>query len=242
MRLCHRLSYKSTENRFLILPLLVRFPSNTASSTRLLSTHLPYQMLGDSLNSSDCRVVYVARNPKDTVVSLWHFENLISLEDREPRPLEDVVPKFCAGTVIYGPYYEHVLGYHTESLERPEKFFFVAYEELKSDPKTHVKRLAEFLGCPFEGGDDMDEQVEEVVRSCSVENLKKQEVNNSTDVPSWGMMPYKSYFRKGQVGDHANHLTKDMIDRIDAITKVKFHGVNLALGRKLNFSIDIVAS
>ncbi|KAG5527749.1 hypothetical protein RHGRI_028629 [Rhododendron griersonianum] len=131
-------------------------PSNTPVSTSILSTHIPYQILGETLNSSDCRVVYVARNPKDTLVSLWHFENSEYLRETEPIPLEDIVSKFCEGTVMFGPYFEHVLGYHKESLGRPEKFFFITYEELKSDPNVHVKRLAEFLGCPFVG-EDMEE-------------------------------------------------------------------------------------
>ncbi|KAF7130246.1 hypothetical protein RHSIM_Rhsim10G0058600 [Rhododendron simsii] len=144
-----------------------------------------FKILSETLNSLDCRVVYVARNPKDTLISLWHFQNSIYLGQKwEPQPLEDVVSKFCEGVVVDGPYFEHVLGYHKESLERPEKFFFITYEELKSDPNIHVKRLAEFLGCPFVG-EDMEEQVEEVVRSCSIETLKKHDMNNSSDVPSW---------------------------------------------------------
>lgn len=203
------------------------FPSNTSSSASIFSTHIPYQILGETLNSSDCRIIYVARNPKDTLISLWHFENSMYLgQKREPQPLEDIVSKFCGGSVIYGPYFDHVLGYQKESLERPEKFFFITYEELKSDPNIHVKRLAEFLGCPFVG-EDTEEQVEEVVKSCSIETLKKHEVNNSSDVPSWTIVSYKSFFRKGQVGDHMNYMTEDMIERIDAIMSEKFHGVNL---------------
>ncbi|KAF7129939.1 hypothetical protein RHSIM_Rhsim10G0059200 [Rhododendron simsii] len=203
------------------------FPSNTSSSASIFSTHIPYQILGETLNSSDCRVIYVARNPKDTLISLWHFENSIYLgQKREPQPLEDIVTSFCEGSVTFGPYFDHVLGYQKESLERPEKFFFITYEELKSDPNVHVKRLAEFLGCPFVG-EDMEEQVEEVVRSCSIETLKKHEVNNSSVVPSWTIVPYKSLFRKGQVGDHMNYLTNDMIEQIDAITREKFRGIDL---------------
>ncbi|KAF7129006.1 hypothetical protein RHSIM_Rhsim10G0058200 [Rhododendron simsii] len=203
------------------------FPSNTSSSVSIFSTHIPFQILGNTLNSSDCRVVYVTRNPKDTLISLWHFANSVYLgQKREPQPLEDIVSKFCEGTVIFGPYFDHVLGYQKESLERPEKFFFITYEELKSDPNIHVKRLAAFLGCPFVG-EDMEEQVEEVVRSCCIETLKKHDVNNSSVVPSWTLVPYKSFYRKGQVGDHMNYLTKDMIERIDAITREKFRGINL---------------
>ncbi|KAL0295418.1 UNVERIFIED_CONTAM: Cytosolic sulfotransferase 12 [Sesamum radiatum] len=49
--------------------------SNINHSRRILSTHIPYQLLDKTLDSSQCRVVYVTRNPKDTLVSTWHFVN-----------------------------------------------------------------------------------------------------------------------------------------------------------------------
>lgn len=114
------------------------------------------------------------------------------------------------------------VGVRERELERPKKFFFITYEELKSKINTHVKRLAEFLGCHIEC-EDAEEQMERVVRSCSIETLKNHEVNKSSDVPSWSMVPYDAFFRKGQVGDPANSLNNDMIEHINKITREKFH-------------------
>ncbi|KAF7129404.1 hypothetical protein RHSIM_Rhsim10G0059700 [Rhododendron simsii] len=195
------------------------FPSpDTSPSNRIFSTHLPYQIIGETIDSSDCHVVYVTRNPKDTLVSVWHFINSMEKFKTAPWPLEEAVDSFCKGCVPFGPYYDHVLGYQKQSVDRPKKFFFITYEELKSDPKTHIKKLADFLECPF----DNEEQVEDVARSCSIETLRNHEVNKSGDI--FYYFPYNSYFRKGQVGDHKNYLTKDMIDRIDTITNDKFQG------------------
>ncbi|KAB1207035.1 Cytosolic sulfotransferase 15 [Morella rubra] len=47
------------------------------TSPRLLSTHLPYSLLTRSVKDSMCKIVYLCRNPKDTFVSLWHFQNSI---------------------------------------------------------------------------------------------------------------------------------------------------------------------
>ncbi|KAM7274929.1 hypothetical protein ACFE04_016795 [Oxalis oulophora] len=58
-------------------------------------------------------------------------------------PLEVVVQNFCSGTVPYGLYYDHVLGYKKASLEKSKNVF-----ELKGDARTRVKRLAEFIGYP----------------------------------------------------------------------------------------------
>ncbi|EEE68990.1 hypothetical protein OsJ_27924 [Oryza sativa Japonica Group] len=44
-------------------------------SPRLLSTHLPHQLLPPRVAELGCRIVYLCREPKDVVVSTWHFMN-----------------------------------------------------------------------------------------------------------------------------------------------------------------------
>ncbi|KAG5223740.1 cytosolic sulfotransferase [Salix suchowensis] len=202
--------------------------ASTSSSSRILATHLPRQILADAVRPADCRVVYVTRNPKDTLTSFWQFV-LKSRSYEEPWPLEMAVEKFCNGVVPFGPYYDHVLGFWKESLERPEKVFFITYEELKDDTKTQVKRLAEFLGCPF-NGDGEEEVLDEIVMSCSFEKLSSHEVNKSSEHSPWMRLPMSSFFRKGEVGDHRNYLNNEMVERIDAITVEKFHELGLMYG------------
>ena len=45
-------------------------------SPRVLATHLPYSLLPSSVISeerSGCRIVYIFRDPKDSLVSYWMF-------------------------------------------------------------------------------------------------------------------------------------------------------------------------
>uniref|UniRef100_A0A0E0QL66 Sulfotransferase n=1 Tax=Oryza rufipogon TaxID=4529 RepID=A0A0E0QL66_ORYRU len=46
-------------------------------SPRLLSTHLPHQLLPPRVAELGCRIVYLCREPKDVVVSTWHFMNKV---------------------------------------------------------------------------------------------------------------------------------------------------------------------
>lgn len=196
-------------------------------ATRIFNTHIPYQFLGENLESSGCRVVYVTRNPKDTLNSLWHFVNKWKMDEEAPWELEEAVEKFCHEVIPGGPYYEHVLGYRTASLKNPSKVFFVTYEELKNDTNAHVKRLAEFLGCPF--GQD-DKKVEEIVKCCSFEVLSSHEVNKSEDCRLWFPMPNNSFFRQAKVGDHKKYFSDEAIERIDALTREKFHKCGFIYG------------
>uniref|UniRef100_A0A1U7X6M3 Sulfotransferase n=1 Tax=Nicotiana sylvestris TaxID=4096 RepID=A0A1U7X6M3_NICSY len=51
----------------------VNNPSLLDTELPLLATHLPYPLLPPSILESDCKIIYICREPKDTFVSLWHF-------------------------------------------------------------------------------------------------------------------------------------------------------------------------
>ncbi|KAG9143141.1 hypothetical protein Leryth_024161 [Lithospermum erythrorhizon] len=174
----------------------------------------------ESIQKSNCKIVYIARNPKDTLVSLWHFFNTIFRPDQEPHPLEKAVENFCNGVQQYGPFYEHVLQYYLESRKRPEKILFLKYEDLQRDPRGEVKKLASFLGKNMG-----EKEVDKVLWRCSLERLKNLEVNKNGSVLH--AVPNSSYFRLGVVGDWKNYLTPEMEDRINETTSLKLDGFGL---------------
>ncbi|KAK6117860.1 hypothetical protein DH2020_048394 [Rehmannia glutinosa] len=193
------------------------------SAPRLLHTHLPYAVLPDSVKNSACKIVYIARNPKDTLISMWHFFNSVSRPNQDPYPLEKAVDYFCSGIHLYGPFFEHVVEYWQKSQKRPQKILFIKYEELKSEPKQQVSKIAEFLGRPFAD----EKEVDEVLWRCRLERLKNLEVNKSDTF--FSNTPNKSFFRKGEVGDWKNYLTTEMEEQINQISRIKFEPFGLFL-------------
>ncbi|XP_054823621.1 cytosolic sulfotransferase 5-like [Prosopis cineraria] len=195
------------------------------SSPRLFATHLPYVLLPESVKGSRCKIVHLCRNPKDMFVSFWHFANKIRPETQGLIPIEDFFEKFCQGTVVYGPFWDQILGYYKEALERPEKIMFLRFEDLRREPIKVLKDLAEFIGCGFSKDEVKGNVVEDILKLCSLENLSNLEVNKTGKV--WFGIDNKAYFRRGEVGDWKNFLTIDMSERIDLIIKEKLgkHGL-----------------
>ncbi|PPD66526.1 hypothetical protein GOBAR_DD36602 [Gossypium barbadense] len=185
----------------------------TGSEIPLFASHLPYTCLPKSVIHSDCKIVYICRDPKDTFVSMWFF-----------------LRKFVAGKnstdqrlnlSSHGPYWEHILGYWEASIRRPEKILFLKYEDLVEDTQLWVKKLAEFFGCPFSAGGER----EGVVKECSFESLRDLEVNKSGKHEKRGrVIENSAYFRKGVVGDWRNYLSDEMGKKIDVIMEEKLMG------------------
>lgn len=194
-------------------------------SPRLFSTHIPYPSLPESVKNSKCRIVYICRNPLDLIVSSWHF----GTQDRSGSQwtnMEEYVDKFCKGEEAFGPFWDHVLSYWKESLEKPEKVLFLTYEDMKEDTVAQVKRIAEFVGFRFSDEEESGGVVRQISELCSLKSLKDLEVNKTGKfMPNF---ENKSYFRKGEVGDWVNHLSASLAKRtINKVNEEKLKGSGL---------------
>ncbi|XP_019180990.1 PREDICTED: cytosolic sulfotransferase 12-like isoform X1 [Ipomoea nil] len=192
---------------------------------RLMSTHLPLSLLPKSVGESKCKLIYLCRNQKDTVVSFWHFVNKMRAELRGlgEMPFPEAFEKYCRGASPYGPFWDHLLGYWKESLENPRKVLFLKYEEIKEEPEVHLRRMAAFLECPFSEEEEECGVVGGILRLCSFESLSNLEVNK-TGKGSYFGNSNNLFFRNGKVGDWRNHLTDEMATRLDQIVEQKFKG------------------
>ncbi|KAI3454005.1 hypothetical protein Pfo_010668 [Paulownia fortunei] len=184
------------------------------SSPRIFSTHMPFKILPDSIRESKCKVIYICRNPLDQT-------------DAVPLELDEAFGMFCQGIHPFGPFWDHMLGYWNAHLKNPHKILFLKYEDLKENITFHVKKIAEFLGCPFSLEEEKQGLIEEISRLCSFENLKNLEVNKTGYI--LGVLKNSSFFRKGEVGDWTNYLTPAMAERFEKLMECKFEGSGLML-------------
>ncbi|CAN7113825.1 unnamed protein product [Brassica rapa subsp. narinosa] len=195
------------------------------ASPRTFATHVPFGSLKGSIEEPGAKVVYLCRNPFDTFISSWHFSNSIKSESVSPVSLEEGFDLYCRGVIGFGPFWEHMLGYWRESLERPEKVLFLKYEDLKEDIETNLKKLASFLGVSFTEEEEVKGVVKAVADLCSFESLKKLEVNKSNK--SIKNFENRYLFRKGEVSDWRNYLSPVQVERLSALVDDKLGGSGL---------------
>nr|GMD38983.1 flavonol 3-sulfotransferase-like [Ipomoea batatas] len=187
-----------------------------------------------NIRSSSCRIVYVFRDPKDVLVSYWHFLDKLRPKGSSSISLQEAFNQFSRGASPFGPYWDHVTGYYKASIQFPNKVFFVRYEDLKTKTVFHVKRLAEFVGWPFSEEEENQGLVQKITDLCSFDKLSNLEVNKNGSLLVGKLSTGRTvslinnvFFRKGEIGDSKNHLSKEMREILDQIRDDKFNEVGL---------------
>ncbi|RDX65916.1 Cytosolic sulfotransferase 15, partial [Mucuna pruriens] len=139
-------------------------------------------------------------NPHDLVPPLYKFR--IKPASLSPLTLEEAFEMYCNGITEFGPWWSHMLGYWKESIVRPNKVLFLKYEDLKENVNFHVKKVAEFLGCPFTEEEENNGVIESIIKLCSFEKMKDLEVNKSGKI-NFEIKTFnnKLFFRKAEIGD-----------------------------------------
>ncbi|KAK1422379.1 hypothetical protein QVD17_25464 [Tagetes erecta] len=218
---------------------LAKVEENQKNSCSLpIATHMHYHCLPDSVITSpdsvvtsNCKIVYIYRNMKDVIVSYYHFVRKLNKIPMENASFEEALDEFCQGISSCGSYWDHILGYWKASLSRPERFLFLKYEDMKNDPTSNVKRLAEFIGRPFTIEEEKANVIEKIIRLCSFENLSNLDVNKSGKHHPEECIAIENrlFFRKAKDGDWKNYFTLEMIEKVDKLIDEKFGGTGLVL-------------
>ncbi|KAM0935075.1 putative Sulfotransferase domain, P-loop containing nucleoside triphosphate hydrolase [Dioscorea sansibarensis] len=171
------------------------------------------------------------QSPSGRLLGMWgliHFVNKTTKDVHYKVPLGDAFDAFLKGVHLAGPLWDHVLGFWNASLVNPDNVLFMKYEELKSDTSVNLRKLAQFMGCPFTEEEERDGTLEDIMDMCSFESLRNLEVNKNGIADISFKFGNEAYFRKGEVGDWVNFLTPEMAERLDQAMEQKLKGSGLS--------------
>lgn len=120
---------------------------NANPGPRYFKTHATVAHLPRGKAPANYKVIYIARNPKDTVVSLFHHA-----KSKPEFCYTGDFNKFCeifiSGQAENASWFEHVLDWHAECKRNPSTHLFLQYEDMYQDPAKAVQTIAKFLGIP----------------------------------------------------------------------------------------------
>lgn len=197
------------------------FLPEQAFHPRTYKTHGSYE-----LAPKGGRLIYLARDPADTLWSLyWFVHDVFALED--PMPIEKFytdyfVARFDTGHDIGNPW-SHFLSWHPH--REDENLLWLHYEDLREDLPRCLARIAAHMGVDLK-----DDLLELVLARSSMEHMRSlaAKLNPSPTNPvgrlttkfspltrNYGVKMRFGKMRKGVVGDGARSLPESLRLAVD---------------------------
>ena len=190
-------------------------------SPRIFKSHMPYHMsLSGNPAENQCKYIYIARNPKDVVVSYYYFERDKSWSGHYSGSWDHWLQMFIDGKVQRGSWFDHVLSWWNN--RHLDNILFLKYEDLRQDLTGEIEKIMFFLGYPID-----DNIVEKIIEKTTFHNMQKERFSNMHEIEE-----LNGFFRKGKVGSWKDQFTTEQSKYFDQIytEKTEKTGLKFRIG------------
>ncbi|XP_070498411.1 sulfotransferase 1B1-like [Chironomus tepperi] len=227
----HNLDYETAlriplDDRFPFLELggiVTDLPTETFEASinqprpRYIKSHLPIFLLPEQLWTVKPKIIYTARNPKDTAISWYHHHtNLHGYTGTKA----DFIEAFAKDLVPYSPMNEHVIDFW--NIRSQPNILFLFFEDMKRNLDQEVKKVVKFM--------EKDYSQDEIDKLCvhlSFDSIKNNKMINKEEIIKQVMEmtgreynPEKyTFIRKGKVGGYKKELTIEQNELMDEYIK-----------------------
>ena len=176
---------------------------DSMKSPRIIKSHF-------SLIPAYKRVIYVVRDPRDVVLSQYHYQVKRGVLKKDAS-LDNYVQSFIKGEVCpYGSWGENVGSWFSTRRDDPN-FLLVRYEDMLADVTSGAVQISNFLGL---GGDA--NRIAMAVERSSLENMRKVEKAEGKKWDSTkGTRQEISFFRSAKSGEGRAKLSRQSIEQIE---------------------------
>jgi hypothetical protein len=190
--------------RKLIIPLANDSPVRHApTQLRIVKTHLEQRLVP---YSPEARYLVMVRDPKDVIVSGYHFVRSLLLGPLMPS-VRHWVELNLAGGLPSGSWASHLASYWR--VRNEPNVLFLTYEDLSADPAGVIGQIGRFMNVNLDAA-----QLEAVTRAASFGEMRRlEEKFDPGRVVPWGKAC--SMLRNGRCGDAGALLSPELRQLID---------------------------
>ena len=161
---------------------------------RMIATHLPLTYFKQQIEKyPELKVIQTIRNPKDTLVSYYHFYGKDEALGGFNGSWNDFFKIIENDKLAYGDYFAYHVEWYPFNNQRQNSLVLL-YEDMKGDLRSNIKKIAEFLN------KDVSEEIIDIV----------------TTKNTFGNIATKSHFmRKGKIGDWKDYFNEEQNELIE---------------------------
>ncbi|XP_064099508.1 sulfotransferase 1C4-like [Macrobrachium nipponense] len=187
-------------------------PVTATPKPRAIKTHLPFSLFGPSLIDTS-KVIYMARHPKDIVISYYHHVCLFKSMSYSGT-FDQFFEAFINDDLVYGPYWLHL----KEAWEKRDhdNLHFMLYEDLKANPLRELRNLDTFLSTGLSA-----DQLEKICNYTHFDQMKQrnnlwEDIGIEDNVYNKDFAKeHGGFFRKGESNSWQSRLTPEQNQKMD---------------------------
>ncbi|XP_076677958.1 luciferin sulfotransferase isoform X2 [Andrena cerasifolii] len=201
--------------------------AKSQASPRFIKTHLPFHLLPRQIRTGERkpRIIYVARNPKDTCVSYYHHCRLM---EGYSGGFNSFCRLFLGDKLCFAPFWDHILDFWNRRVDR--NILFLKYEDMKCDLSTVIEKTAAFFNRTLS-----NDERKALMEHLSFANMKSNPAVNYEEAVE---MHKKlklidvdgEFIRSGKVNQWQGAMPEYIIEQFDKLTKEKLVARNLFFG------------
>ncbi|XP_004534983.1 estrogen sulfotransferase [Ceratitis capitata] len=166
----------------------------SSDKKRFIKTHFPFSLLPPSIFQEKCKIIYVARNPKDVAVSYYHLNRLYRTQGYI-GDFSRYLNYFSRGLNPWLPYYSHI----KEAMDHSHlpNILILNYEDMVTDLTGAILKLTTFLNRSIS-----TEGLQNLIQHLDINNFRENPAVNGSEMADIGVLieGEESFVRKGGSG------------------------------------------
>ncbi|XP_011314861.1 sulfotransferase 4A1 [Fopius arisanus] len=186
-------------------------------SPRLFKSHLTFSVI-NSILESGAKTIYVARNPKDRLVSWW---KLLPSMARIPCDVDFATFWRCVRNeqILYEPTWKHIKEGWAQ--RHNPNVLFLFYEDIRQDLPGAIRKIANFLGKPCS-----EQQIEDTVRYLDIDSFRQHVFGEDTRPDAEQLR--NMFVGKGQIGGYKDVISPKIEKEMDDWIEENLRGTDIA--------------
>ncbi|XP_033728130.1 sulfotransferase 1A2-like [Pecten maximus] len=192
-------------------------------SPRVFASHMTFDFMPKQVKEGKGKVVAIFRNLKDVMSSLYAFGKIMDHPDflsRYQFTWKGLLELHMKGQIFCGFWFEYIQNWDNVRREHQgNNIMYLMYEDMIQDLRSHVQKLALFLGVSFGPG-----FLDKVTEKCTFRNMATEATKTFTQSDLWNELPKSKtipIYRKGEVGDWKNYFTVAQNEHFDKVYNEK---------------------